>query len=47
MLVATKDGTKVERWSKKEQDVVDAGFTVAQAVLPRTKPTNVGQLSLF
>ncbi len=47
MLVATKDGTQVERWSQKEQDVVDAGFTVAQAVLPRTKPTNVDQLSLF
>jgi predicted ATPase len=47
ILLATKDGTKVEGWSKKEQEVVDAGFTVAQAVLPRTKPVNVDQLSLF
>lgn len=49
MLTPDKEGTVVEVASSIEEvrDSLDAGLTVADVVVPRTTPINLGQLDLF
>lgn len=49
MLVPDREGTDVMLASRDEQlrDLVEGGLPVGEAVMPRTKPANVDQLSLF
>ena len=48
-LVPTKDGTVVETAANDEQvrQLVDAGLEVGSAVMPKVRPQNIEQLSLF
>ena len=48
-LTPDKEGTVVQRASSVDEvrDLLDAGLSVADAVLPRTAPVNLGQLNLF
>jgi len=49
MLTPDKEGTVVEVASSIEEvrESLDAGLTVADVVVPRTAPVNLGQLDLF
>jgi hypothetical protein len=44
-----KEGTVVERASSVDEvrELLNAGLSVADVVLPRTAPPNLGQLDLF
>lgn len=46
-LEPTKDGTLAQETSSEDLALVTAGYTVAEVLLPKTKPTQVNQLSLF
>jgi len=46
-LEPTKDGTVVRETSLEDVALVAAGYTVAEVLLPKTKPAHVNQLSLF
>ena len=46
-LEPTKDGTKAQETSSEDEALVSAGYTVAEVLLPKTKPVQVNQLSLF
>lgn len=49
LLLVSEDGTTVEVGGSNSEiiDELDAGFTIAEAVLPRTEPPDLYQLSLF
>jgi predicted ATPase len=49
MLRPDKEGTAVEVASSIDEvrELLDAGLTIADVVIPRTTPTNLGQLDLF
>lgn len=49
LLTPTKEGTKVSNASefREIKDLLDGGLTMAEAVLPHTRPASVEQLSLF
>ena len=44
-LEPTKDGTVIHTTTEEDMIPIEAGFSVAQVILPRTKPSNVGQLA--
>lgn len=46
-LEPTKDGTLALETSADDQALVAAGYSVAEALLPKTKPPQVDQLSFF
>jgi len=46
-LEPTKDGTIAQETSDEDVALVAAGYTVAEVLLPKTKPSQVNQLSLF
>ncbi len=46
-LESTKDGTIAQETSDEDVALVAAGYTVAEVLLPKTKPAQVKQLSLF
>ena len=46
-LEPTKDGTLAHQTSQEDLDLINAGYTVAEVLLPKTKPPQVNQLSLF
>ncbi len=46
-LEPTKDGTLAQQTSEEDLALVAAGYTVAEVLLPKTKPSQVDQLSLF
>lgn len=46
-LEPTKDGTNAQETSSEDEALVSAGYTVAEVLLPKTKPSQVNQLSLF
>ncbi len=46
-LEPTKDGTIAHETSSEDIALVTAGLSVAEVLLPKTKPSEVGQLSLF
>jgi predicted ATPase len=46
-LEPTGDGTEVHETSSKEQELVKSGYSVAEVLLPKVKPGNVDQFSLF
>lgn len=46
-LEPSSDGTKVLEISEEDKALIAAGYSVAEAVLPKVKPTQVDQLSLF
>jgi predicted ATPase len=46
-LVPGKEGSRVLPLSEPELDALKAGFSVAEAVLPSTRPQGVEQLSLW
>ncbi len=49
LLVPESEGTRVERASDRSdaQTLLEGGMTVAQAVLPLTRPSGIDQLALF
>jgi len=46
-LEPTQDGTKVIESGEADRALIAAGYSVAEAMLPKTKPVQVDQLSLF
>lgn len=46
-LEPTKDGTKIQETSDEDIALIEAGYNVADILLPRTKPSEIKQLSLF
>lgn len=46
-LDATANGTIVRPLSTEESQIIDSGFSVAEVMLPKTKPANLDQLPLF
>lgn len=46
-LETTKDGTIVFETSPEDVALITAGYSAAEVLLPKTKPSQVGQLSLF
>ena len=46
-LEPTGDGTIVLESSESDKELVAAGYSVAEAILPQVKPSQVDQLSLF
>lgn len=46
-LEPTKDGTVVRETSPEDVALIVAGYTVAEVLLPKTKPAHINQLSLF
>ena len=46
-LEPTKDGTLAHEISDDDKKLIDAGYSVADVLLPKNKPSQVGQLSLF
>jgi predicted ATPase len=49
LLMPTKEGTEVRRASEFSEikDLLEGGVSMADAVLPQTRPASVEQLSLF
>lgn len=49
MLIPDVEGTKVDLASsvKDVKILLDSGFSISEAVLPKTEPKNLTQLSLF
>lgn len=49
LLTPDAEGTKIELASSKKdvKALLDSGFSVAEAAIPKTEPQNIGQLSLF
>jgi predicted ATPase len=46
-LEPTKDGTLAQETTKEDIALIASGYTVAEVLLPKTKPTQINQLSLF
>jgi predicted ATPase len=46
-LETTKDGTTVVEATEEEKKMIAAGYTIAEALLPKVKPAQAEQLSLF
>lgn len=46
-LEPTKDGTLAVETSSEEKALITAGYTIAEVLLPKTKPAQITQLSLF
>ena len=46
-LETTKDGTVAHETSSEDLDLIQAGYTVAEVLLPKTKPSQISELSLF
>ncbi len=46
-LEPTKDGTLAQEATDEDVALVAAGYTVAEVLLPKTKPAQIKQLSLF
>ena len=46
-LEPSDDGTKILEASAEDKALIAAGYSVADAILPKVKPTNVDQLALF
>ncbi len=42
-----QDGTKVLEASEEDKALIAAGYSIAEAVLPKVKPANIDQLALF
>ncbi len=46
-LEPTQDGTLIVETSEEDKKLVEAGYSIAEAILPKTKPKNINQLTLF
>jgi len=46
-LEPTRDGTNAVESSKEDNDLIAAGYSIAETLLPKVKPDHVDQLSLF
>lgn len=46
-LEPTKDGTRILEASEEDQKLIEAGYSVAEAMLPKVKPEGIDQFSLF
>lgn len=46
-LEPTQDGTRVLETSEADKKLIAAGYSIAEAILPKVKPEHVEQLSLF
>lgn len=47
LLESTQDGTKARTLTTEEKQELEAGLTVAEVVLPKTRPDDIGQLGLW
>lgn len=46
-LEPTHDGTRIVEASEEDQKLIEAGYSIAETILPKTKPANIDQLDLF
>ncbi len=46
-LEPTDDGTKVHELSERDKKLIESGYSVADIVLPKVKPSKIDQMSLF
>jgi predicted ATPase len=46
-LEPTSDGTQAHATSTADIDLIRAGYSIAEVLLPKIRPANVDQLSLF
>lgn len=46
-LEPTQDGTRILEATEEDQKLIEAGYSVAEAMLPKVKPEGIDQLSLF
>lgn len=46
-LEPTQDGTHVVETTDKDKALIAAGYSIAEAILPKVKPADLSQLSLF
>ena len=46
-LEPTKDGAIIVEASKQEKKLIEAGYSVAETMLPKVKPANIDQFPLF
>ena len=46
-LEPTQDGTKLIEATKQEKELVKAGYSIAETMLPKVKPANIDQFPLF
>lgn len=46
-LEPTQDGTRILEASEEDQQLIEAGYSIAETILPKTKPANIDRLDLF
>ncbi len=46
-LEPTQDGTRIIETSVNDQKLIEAGYSIAEVILPKTKPASIDQLELF
>ena len=46
-LEPTHNGTLIFESSEDDQKLIEAGYSIAEAILPKTKPAFIDQLDLF
>ena len=46
-LEPTQDGTRIVEASDDDQKLIEAGYSIAETILPKTKPVNIDQLDFF
>jgi predicted ATP-dependent endonuclease of OLD family len=46
-LEPTRDGTRIVEASEEDQKMVEAGYSVAEAMLPKVRPADLEQLLLL
>lgn len=46
-LEPTPDGTKIVEASEQDKKLISAGYSIAETMLPRVRPANIDQFSLF
>ncbi len=46
-LEPTQDGTRIVEASEQDKELVKAGYSVAETMLPKVKPANIDQFPLF
>lgn len=47
LLESTQDGTRARTISEQERETLEAGLSVAEVVLPKTRPSNIDQLGFW
>ena len=46
-LEPTQDGTRLMEASDQDKELIKAGYSVAETMLPKVRPANIDQFPLF